>query len=412
MNRRVVITGMGALTPIGNDINSFWDGVKNGKCGIDFIKSMDVEKFKVKIAAEVKDFDPTEVIDRKEAKRMDRYCQLAMATAEEAVKSSNLDLDSIDKYRLGVLISSGIGGLDTLENEYKRMLERDTTKVSPFLIPMMIENMAGGNVAIKYGAKGPCLSVVTACATGTNSIGEAFEMIKANRAEVMITGGTEASITSIGLAGFTALTALSKSEDPKKASIPFDKNRSGFVMGEGAGVLILEELQHAKARGAKIYGEVIGYGATCDAYHITQPSADGEGAARAMQLAIEEGNVSLEDISYINAHGTSTPYNDKFETIAIKNLFKEQAYKIPVSSTKSMTGHLLGASGAIESIVCIKALEEGFIPATIGLEEKDEDCDLDYVPNIGRRAELKYALSNSLGFGGHNATLLFKKWEE
>jgi len=325
-----------------------------------------------------------------------------MAAAEEAVKSSNLDLDSIDKYRLGVLISSGIGGLDTLEHEYKRMLERDTTKVSPFLIPMMIENMAGGNVAIKYGAKGPCLSVVTACATGTNSIGEAFEMIKANRAEVMITGGTEASITSIGLAGFTALTALSKSEDPKKASTPFDKNRSGFVMGEGAGVLILEELQHAKARGAKIYGEVIGYGATCDAYHITQPSADGEGAARAMQLAIEEGNVSLEDISYIN----------KFETIAIKNLFKEQAYKIPVSSTKSMTGHLLGASGAIESIVCIKALEEGFIPATIGLEEKDEDCDLDYVPNIGRRAELKYALSNSLGFGGHNATLLFKKWEE
>lgn len=412
MNRRVVITGMGALTPIGNDINSFWDGVKNGKCGIDFIKSMDAEKFKVKIAAEVKDFDPTEVIDRKEAKRMDRYCQLAMAAAEEAVKSSNLDLDSIDKYRLGVLISSGIGGLDTLEHEYKRMLERDTTKVSPFLIPMMIENMAGGNVAIKYGAKGPCLSVVTACATGTNSIGEAFEMIKANRAEVMITGGTEASITSIGLAGFTALTALSKSEDPKKASTPFDKNRSGFVMGEGAGVLILEELQHAKARGAKIYGEVIGYGATCDAYHITQPSADGEGAARAMQLAIEEGNVSLEDISYINAHGTSTPYNDKFETIAIKNLFKEQAYKIPVSSTKSMTGHLLGASGAIESIVCIKALEEGFIPATIGLEEKDEDCDLDYVPNIGRRAELKYALSNSLGFGGHNATLLFKKWEE
>lgn len=412
MNRRVVITGMGALTPIGNDINSFWDGVKNGKCGIGFIKSMDVEKFKVKIAAEVKDFEPTEVIDRKEAKRMDRYCQLAMAAAEEAVKSSNLDLDSIDKYRFGVLISSGIGGLDTLENEYKRMLERDTTKVSPFLIPMMIENMAGGNVAIKYGAKGPCLSVVTACATGTNSIGEAFEMIKANRAEVMITGGTEASITSIGLAGFTALTALSKSENPKKASTPFDKNRSGFVMGEGAGVLILEELQHAKARGAKIYGEVIGYGATCDAYHITQPSADGEGAARAMQLAIEEGNVSLEDISYINAHGTSTPYNDKFETIAIKNLFKEQAYKIPVSSTKSMTGHLLGASGAIESIVCIKALEEGFIPATIGLEEKDEDCDLDYVPSIGRKAELKYALSNSLGFGGHNATLLFKKWEE
>jgi 3-oxoacyl-[acyl-carrier-protein] synthase II len=412
VNRRVVVTGMGSLTPIGNDIDGFWNGVKNSKCGIDYIKSRDVEKFKVKIAAEVKDFDPTKVIDRKEAKRMDRYCQLAMVAADEAVKDSKLDLEIINNYRLGVLISSGIGGLETLENEYKRMLERDTTKVSPFLIPMMIENMAGGNIAIKYRAKGPCLSVVTACATGTNSIGEAFEMIKANRAEVMITGGTEASITSVGLAGFTALTALSKSDDPKKASTPFDKNRSGFVMGEGAGVLVLEELNHAKERGARIYGEIIGYGATCDAYHITQPSSDGEGAARSMQLAIEEGNIKLEDISYINAHGTSTPYNDKFETIAIKNLFKEHAYKIPVSSTKSMTGHLLGASGAIEAIVCIKALEEGFIPATIGLEEKDEDCDLDYVPNVGRKAELKYALSNSLGFGGHNATLLFKKWEE
>lgn len=412
MSRRVVVTGMGAITPIGNDVDSFWKGIKEGTCGIDYIKSMDVEKFKVKIAAEVKDFDPTEFIDRKECKRMDRYCQLAMAAAEEAMKDSKLDLNNIDMYRLGVLISSGIGGLGTLENEYKRMIERDTTKVSPFLIPMMIENMAGGNVAIKYGAKGPCLSVVTACATGTNSIGEAFEMIKANRVEVIIAGGTEASITSVGLAGFTALTALSKSEDPKKASIPFDKNRSGFVMGEGAGVLILEELEHAKSRGAKIYGEIIGYGATCDAYHITQPSADGEGASRAMSLAIEEGNIKLEDISYINAHGTSTPYNDKFETIAIKNLFKDQAYKIPVSSTKSMTGHLLGAAGAVESIVCIKALEEGFIPPTIGLEERDEECDLDYVPNSGRNAELKYALSNSLGFGGHNATLLFKKWEE
>ncbi|MEG1256289.1 beta-ketoacyl-ACP synthase II [Clostridium sp.] len=412
MDKRVVITGMGAVTPIGNDVNSFWNGIKEGQCGIDFIKSMDVEKFKVKIAAEVKNFNPDIVLDKKESKRMDKYCQFAMVAADEAVKSSKLKLEEVDSYRLGVLVSSGIGGLQILEHEYRRMIEKDTTKVSPFLIPMMIGNIAAGNIAIKYDAKGPCMSIVTACATGTNSIGEGFEMIRANRADVIIAGGAEASISQTGVAGFTSLTALSKSEDPKRASIPFDKNRSGFVMGEGAGVVILEELEHAKARGAKIYGEVVGYGSTCDAYHITSPSPDGEGASRSMKLAIEQGNIRLEDVSYINAHGTSTPYNDKFETIAIKNLFKEVAYNIPVSSTKSMTGHLLGASGAIESIVCIKALEEGFVPPTVGLEEKDEDCDLDYVANVGRKAELKYALSNSLGFGGHNATLLFKKWEE
>lgn len=412
MSKRVVITGMGAVTPIGNDVKSFWNGVKEGQCGIDFIKCMDTEKFKVKVAAEVKDFNPEVAIDKREARRMDKYCQYAMVATEEAIKDSNIDLEAIDKYRLGVLVSSGIGGLETMENEHKRMITKDTTKVSPFLIPMMIENIAGGNIAIKYGAKGPCISVVTACATGTNSIGEGFEMIKANRADVIIAGGTEASITGIGMAGFTSLTALSNSQDPKKASTPFDKNRSGFVMGEGAGVLILEDLNHAIARGAKIYAEVVGYGTTCDAYHITSPSPDGEGAARAMKQAIDEAGIELNEVSYINAHGTSTPYNDKFETIAIKNVFGEGAYKVPVSSTKSMIGHLLGASGAVESIVCVKSLQEGFIPATIGYEEKDEDCDLDYVPNIGREAKLKYALTNSLGFGGHNATLLFKKWEE
>lgn len=412
MSKRVVITGMGAVTPIGNDVKSFWNGVKEGQCGIDFIKCMDTEKFKVKVAAEVKDFNPEVAIDKREARRMDKYCQYAMVATEEAIKDSKIDLEAIDKYRLGVLVSSGIGGLETMENEHKRMITKDTTKVSPFLIPMMIENIAGGNIAIKYGAKGPCISVVTACATGTNSIGEGFEMIKANRADVIIAGGTEASITGIGMAGFTSLTALSNSQDPKKASTPFDKNRSGFVMGEGAGVLILEDLNHAIARGAKIYAEVVGYGTTCDAYHITSPSPGGEGAARAMKQAIDEAGIELNEVSYINAHGTSTPYNDKFETIAIKNVFGEGAYKVPVSSTKSMIGHLLGASGAVESIVCVKSLQDGFIPATIGYEEKDEDCDLDYVPNIGREAKLKYALTNSLGFGGHNATLLFKKWEE
>lgn len=412
MSKRVVITGMGAVTPIGNDVESFWNGVKASQCGIDFIKSMDTEKFKVKVAAEVKGFNPEVAIDKREARKMDKYCQYAMVATEEAIKDSKIDLETMDKYRLGVLVSSGIGGLGTMENEHKRMITKDTTKVSPFLIPMMIENIAAGNIAIKYGAKGPCISVVTACATGTNSIGEAFEMIKANRADVIIAGGTEASITGIGMAGFTALTALSNSLDPKKASTPFDKNRSGFVMGEGAGVVILEELDHAIARGAKIYAEVVGYGATCDAYHITSPSPEGEGAARAMKQAIDEAGIELNEVSYINAHGTSTPYNDKFETIAIKDVFGKGAYNIPVSSTKSMIGHLLGASGAVESIVCIKALQEGFIPATIGYEEKDEECDLDYVPNVGREAKLKYALTNSLGFGGHNATLLFKRWEE
>lgn len=412
MDRRVVITGMGALTPVGNDLETFWNGIKDGKCGIDFIKTFDVSNFKAKVAGELKDFNIEDYMDKKEAKRMDKYCQYAMVAAEEAVKNSNLDIESLNKERFGVIIGSGIGGLETITVEYKKLMEKGPNRVSPFMIPMIIGNIAAGNVAIKYGAKGVCSTVVTACATGTNAIGEAFEMIKSGRADVIIAGGCEAPIVDIAMAGFSSLTALTKSEDPLRASIPFDKERNGFVMGEGAGIVILESLDHAKSREAKIYGEMLGYGATCDAFHITQPSPDGEGAARAMKMAIEEAQIEASDISYINAHGTSTPYNDKFETLAIKSVFGEDAYKIPISSTKSMIGHLLGAAGAVEAIVCIKSLEEGFIPPTIGLKIQDEDCDLDYVPNVGRTKQLKYALSNSLGFGGHNASILLKKWEE
>lgn len=410
VSKRVVVTGMGAITPLGNNVDSFWKEIKAGTCGVDNLTLVNSEDFKVKVAAEVKNFQVEEFIDKREARKLDRYSQFALIAAEEAMKSCKIELDKIDRNRFGILVSSGIGGLATLEKEYKKMIEKNTTKVSPFLIPMMIENMAAGNIAIKYGANGPCLTVVTACATGTNSIGEGFEMIKAGRADVIMAGGAEAAITDIGIAGFSALTALSRSEDPKRASLPFDKERGGFVIGEGAGVLILEELNHAIERGAHIYGEVVGYGATCDAYHITQP--DSAGALRAMEIAIEEGGIKKEEVSYINAHGTGTLFNDKVETEAIKNFFGDYAYKIPVSSTKSMTGHLLGAAGAIEAIVCIKGLEEGIIPPTIGLENKDEECDLDYVPSKYREAYLKYALSNSLGFGGHNGTLLFKKWEE
>lgn len=412
MDRRVVITGMGALTPLGNNLETFWNGIKDGKCGIDFIKTFDVSNFKAKVAGELKDFNIEDYMDKKEAKRMDKYCQYAMVAAEEAVKNSNLDIESLNKERFGVIIGSGIGGLETITVEYKKLMEKGPNRVSPFMIPMIIGNIAAGNVAIKYGAKGVCSTVVTACATGTNAIGEAFEMIKSGRADVIIAGGCEAPIVDIAMAGFSSLTALTKSEDPLRASIPFDKERNGFVMGEGAGIVILESLDHAKSREAKIYGEMLGYGATCDAFHITQPSPDGEGAARAMKMAIEEAQIEASYISYINAHGTSTPYNDKFETLAIKSVFGEDAYKIPISSTKSMIGHLLGAAGAVEAIVCIKSLEEGFIPPTIGLKIQDEDCDLDYVPNVGRTKQLKYALSNSLGFGGHNASILLKKWEE
>lgn len=412
MKNRVVITGIGAITPLGNDVNSFWKETKEGKCGIDYITIFNAERLKVKIAAEVKNFNPENYMDRKEAKRTDRYCQFAIAAAKEAVKDSGLDLENMNKERLGVVIGSGIGGLSTIEREVKNLVEKGPNRVSPFFIPMSIGNMAAGNIAIRYGAKGMCTSVVTACATGTNAIGDSMRLIQNGMADVIIAGGTEASITEIGIAGFTNLTALSKSNDPNNASTPFDANRSGFVMGEGAGILILESLEHAQKRNAKIYAEVAGYGATCDAYHMTAPAPDGEGGARAMKLAIEDAGIEPSEVSYINAHGTSTPLNDKYETMAIKSVLGEAAYKVPVSSTKSMTGHLLGASGAIEAIVCIKALNEGFLPPTIGYKTSDPDCDLDYVPNSGREAKLNYAMSNSLGFGGHNATIVLKNWTE
>lgn len=412
MKNRVVITGMGAITPIGNNVDTFWNNIKYGKCGIDNITYFDTTDFKIKLAAEVKDFHPEEYLDRKEVRRLDKFCQFALIAAEEAVKNSGLDVNGINSERFGVIVGSGVGGIQTIEEQHKKMLDKGPNRVSPFFIPMIISNMAAGNIAIKYGAKGTCSTIVTACATGTHAIGEAFHNIRNGLSDIMIAGGCEASITPLAVAGFTSLTALSNSEDPKRASIPFDKERSGFVMGEGAGIVILESLEHALERNAKIYGEIVGYGATCDAYHITSPAPNGEGGARAMRLALEDGNVSISDVSYINAHGTSTPYNDKFETAAIKSVFKEGSYNIPVSSTKSMTGHLLGAAGAIEAIVCTKALEDGFIPATIGYKVKDEECDLDYVPNEGREAELEYAMSNSLGFGGHNSTIVLKKWSE
>lgn len=411
MENRVVITGLGAVTPVGNDVATFWSNVKNGVCGVDELKAFDTTDFDVKIAAEVKDFKPEDYIDRKEARRLDRFCHFAFAATEEAIKDSKLDLEKVDKYKFGIIMGSGIGGFTTMESEFEKLFSKGPKRISPFFIPMSIINMAAGNLAIRYGAKGVSTSVVTACASGTNAIGEAFRLIKHGYSDIVIAGGTEAPITKAGVGGFANLKALNTTTDPKRASIPFDKERNGFVIGEGAGVLILESLDHALARGAKIYGEVVGYGATCDAHHMTMPHPEGEGAAQAMNDAIKEAKINADDVSYINAHGTSTEYNDKFETLAIKKVFGEDAYKIPVSSTKSMTGHLLGAAGAIESVVCVKALEEGYVPPTVGLTVKDEECDLDYVPNEGRKKELKYALSNSLGFGGHNASLLFKRWE-
>lgn len=412
MKKRVVITGLGAVTPLGNDVDTFWNNVKNGVCGIDFIKSFDTENFKSKLAAEVKDFIPEKFLDKREVRRLDKFSQFAMVSAEEALKDSGLDLDTLDKYRFGVLVGSGIGGIGTIEKEHVTLMEKGPGRVRPIFIPMIIGNMAAGNVAIKFGAKGVCTTVVTACATGTNAIGEAYKMIEGGRADVMIAGGTEASITPLSIAGFISLTALSRSDDPKRASIPFDKERGGFVMGEGAGIVILESLEHAKKRNANIYAEVVGYGSTCDAYHITAVDPEGEGPARAMKIAIEEAGIDKEEVSYINAHGTGTPTNDKSETKAIKLVFGDKAKDIPISSTKSMTGHLLGAAGAIEAIVCVKSVQDNYIPPTIGYREADEECDLDYVPNEGRNAEVKYAMSNSFGFGGHNAVILLKKWSD
>ena len=410
MDRRVVITGMGAVTPIGNNVNEFWSNAKEGKLGIDFIKLLDNDLIDVKIAGEVKDFNPEPIISKKETKRLDRAEQFGLYAADEAIKNSGLDLEKEDLDKIGVIIGSGIGGLGTIEAEGTKLYTGASKRVSPFFIPMAISNLVAGNVAIKYGLRGTCTAVVTACATGTNSIGDAYRLIKHGYENVMLAGGAEAPITRIGVGGFNGMKALNTSNNPEKASIPFDKNRSGFVMGEGAGVVVLESLEHAQARGANIIAELVGYGTTCDAYHITSPAPDGSGAAKAMKQAIDEAGIKPEDVSYINAHGTSTALNDKFETAAIKTVFGDET-KVAISSTKSMTGHLLGAAGAIETIVCAKAVQEDFIPPTIGYETPDEELDLDYVPNVGRKEKVEDALTNSLGFGGHNATLLLKKWK-
>lgn len=412
MKRRVVITGMGAVSPIGNTAEEMWQSAREGRCGIGPITHFDTTNHKVKLAGEVKDLDFTPYLDKKELRRMDLFSQYAMVAAIQAWRDSGLDYEKIDPTRFGVDISSGIGGINTIETEYERGREKGFDRVSPFFVPMDISNLAAGNVAIKLGAKGMCTCVVTACAGGSNAIGDAFRMIRDGYQELMLAGGSEAAVTKLAIGGFTSMKALCESDDPTRASMPFDAERSGFVMGEGAGVLMLEEYEHARARGAKIYAEIVGYGATCDAYHITSPAPGGEGGARAMVEAVKDAGIQPEDIDYINAHGTSTSLNDKFETAAVKAAFGDHAYKLAMSSTKSMTGHLLGAAGAIEAIITARALQDGFIPATINYRTPDPECDMDIVPNEGRKAELRYAMSNSLGFGGHNASLVLKKYEE
>lgn len=412
MERRVVITGLGAITPIGNNVNEFWEGIKSNKCGIDKITHFDIENFKVKLAAEVKSFEPEDYFDKRSCKRLDRFSQFAIVAAKEAMIDSGITQDNTDMTRTGVIISSGIGGLSTIEKENSNYVQKGPDRVSPMYIPMCIGNMAAGNVAIELGAKGESVSIVTACASGTHSIGEAYRIIKHGYEDVIFAGGTEASITPTGIAGFTNIKALSQTTDVNRASIPFDKERSGFVMGEGSGILVLEELEHAKARNAKIYAEVVGYGATSDSYHITSPAPDGEGAARAMKRAIEEANVKPEDVTYINAHGTSTHLNDAGETSAIKLAFGKASEKVMVSSTKGNTGHLLGAAGGVEAVICTKAIEDNFVPPTINYKVPDEECDLDIVPNEGRNVNVRYAMSNSLGFGGHNSSILLKKYED
>ncbi len=412
MKKRVVVTGMGAITPIGNDTESFWQGLKEKKLGFGPITYFDTAEYKAKLAAQVKEFDAKQYMDAKAARRMEPFSQFAVAASKEALEDAGIDMAKEDAYRVGVSIGSGIGSLQSVEKEHKKLLEKGPSRVNPLLIPMMISNMAAGNVAIQFGLKGKCINVVTACATGTHSIGEAFRAIQCGEADVMLAGGTESSITPLGVAGFTALTALSSAQDPEHASRPFDENRDGFVMGEGAGVVVLESLEHAKARGAKIYAEVAGYGATCDAYHITSPAEDGSGAAKAMEFAMEDAGIKPEDIDYINAHGTSTHHNDLFETRAIKLALGDHAYQVKINSTKSMIGHLLGAAGGVEFIACVKSIEDGFVHATAGLEVKGEGCDLDYTMGDGVSMNVEYALSNSLGFGGHNATLIVKKFDE
>lgn len=411
MKRRVVVTGLGAVTPIGNDVESFWNGVKEGKVGIGPITRFDTTGYKATLAAELKDFVAKDRMDPRTARRMEPFSQYAVAAALEAVENSGLKMEEEDPYMVGVIIGSGVGSLQATETNEKKLMEKGPSRVDPLLVPKMITNMAAGNVSIATGAKGKCTNVVTACATGTHCIGDAFRAIQYGDADVMLAGGTEGAVCPIGIAGFASLTALSTSEDPLRASIPFDKDRSGFVMGEGAGIVVLESLEHAQARGAHILAEISGYGATSDAYHITSPAEDGMGAATAMMNAMKEAGVTPEDVSYINAHGTSTHHNDLFETRAIKAALGEAAYKVPVSSTKSMIGHLLGAAGAVEFITCVKSIEDSYIHPTVGLCEADEECDLNYVPNHGLSVPVNVAMSNSLGFGGHNATLLVKKFE-
>ena len=411
MSRRVVVTGLGAITPIGLSVEEFWNGVKEGKTGFGEITKFDTTDYKCKLAAEVKGFEGKNFMDFKAAKRMELFSQYAVAATKEAMEDAGLDMEKEDAFRVGVSVGSGIGSLQTVEREHTKLLEKGPSKVNPLMVPLMICNMAAGNVSIQFGLKGKNINVVTACATGTNSIGEAFRSIQYGDADVMIAGGCESSITPIGVSGFSALTALSSSDDPARCSIPFDKDRSGFVMGEGAAIVVLEELEHAKKRGAKIYAEVAGYGCSADAFHITSPAEDGSGAAKAMEYAIADAGIKPEDITYINAHGTSTHHNDLFETRAIKLAFGDHAKNLKINSTKSMIGHLLGAAGAIEFVTCVKEIEEGFVHATVGYQTPDEELDLDYCKEAVCM-EVPYALSNSLGFGGHNATIIVKKYEE
>ena len=411
MSRRVVITGLGTVNPLGNNVETTWDNVKKGVCGIDEITRIDTTNHAVKLAGEVKNLDVTAVIDKKDARRMDRYAQYAVVAADEAFKQSGLDMEKEDAERCGVIFSSGIGGMEVTEKNYQTGERRGFDKISPFYIPMTIANMGAGNIAIRFGFKGICTCVVTACASGNNAVGDSFHYIRDGYADVMICGGSEAAITDMAIGGFTAMQALNTTTDKNRASIPFDKDRNGFVMGEGAGILVLEELEHAKQRGAKIYAEVVGYGATCDAYHITSPLEDGSGAARAMELAMEEAGVKPEEVTYINAHGTSTHHNDLFETRAIRKAFGDAADHVLVNSTKSMVGHLLGAAGGVEAVVCAKSIQDGFVHQTIGTKEADAECDLNYCIGAPVETDVKLAMSNSLGFGGHNAVLLFQKYE-
>ncbi len=411
MKRRVVVTGLGAVTPIGNNVADFWSGIKEGKVGIGEITRFDTTDYKIKMAAEVKGFVAKEHMDFKAAKRMELFSQYAVVAAKEAVADAKIEIAKEDPYRVGVVVGSGIGGLECMEREHTKIETKGPARVNPLLIPMMIANMAAGNVAIQLGAKGKCTNVVTACASGTHCIGDAFRAIQYGDAEVMIAGGSESSISPVAVAGFTSLTALSSATDAEKASIPFDKDRSGFVMGEGAGVVVLEELEHAKARDAHIYAEVVGYGATCDAYHITSPAEDGSGAAKCMSIAMEEAGIEPSQVDYINAHGTSTHHNDLFETRAIKLALGDAAYHVKINSTKSMIGHLLGAAGGVEFVTCAKSIEEEYIHQTVGTTVTDEECDLDYVIGQPVKQEIEYAMTNSLGFGGHNGTLLLKKYK-